>query len=243
MRELTGKEKELINNLIEYYQPTGTVTIGNVLLKTHKIECLKRITPQEGEKSAEGIIDSRKVKIIYYRYEKIDFVSDLYESLALLEFLITNRYIILNRQFEQNIIGDDSEMLSPIKRNRDGIPDSFDLLNNFGIDTWTLLSSYFVVTNSLFDFAKDFKTPKQRRFTSQQIATWVGIGVSFLIGIAGVMLNICGLEKDTNITKTQFEELKQIIQQTKSEIPETINIAITNDTLNVNTVNKINKKE
>jgi len=200
MREFTENEKKLVNELINAYQPCGAVTIGDILMQFHKIQCFKKNIIPEFEKENSTIIDARSVKVQYYEYKHIDFLSTIFESLMLIDFLHHNRYIGLSRIFDPDMIGEEWKMLVPIDKDGNGMLCNINLYNNFSTDIWTLLSSYYVVTNSLRDFLTDFKTFEQRRHEEQlqeakkqtkysRIGMYVAIG-AFIMAIGAFVVSL-----------------------------------------------------
>jgi len=141
MQTFTEIEKKLIKELINAYQPDKTVKIGDILLQFHKIQCFKKN-------------DYPSVIVQYYEYQDIDFENAINESLKLIDLLYKNKDIDLNPIFDSNTIGEEWKMLPPIDKNGNGKIVTTSLPNDFSVDTWTLLSSSYVVENSLSDFTK-----------------------------------------------------------------------------------------
>ena len=115
-------------------------------------------------------------------YKGRNFQAEIYEAILLLLLLKKEGYIFMNYFPFINIEdqkGNRHEMMSLMQDN-----DHYEERRIFDIfpDTklWALLNSYCVVTNSLIDYSKDFKTEEQRRFRTSIHYTWIAILISLI---------------------------------------------------------------
>ena len=106
------------------------------------------------------------------------------------------------------------------------------IVNYYQYDLWEFLCNHFYVTNALVDFAKDFKTPEQRRHNCTTNISVAAIIVSVIIGITSPYISKCISEKSD---KESLEQVVSAIKEQKSIsidkfpdiIPDTLNIRVT----------------
>ena len=154
MREFTDIEKIIVKALIQNVSRNSGHRIGNVLMQVFPIEFLKK------NKIKEPFYDE---SIIICHKAECNIEAKIYEAFSLIIMLIEQRYIVTKELVEKDIIGEVYPYCRPI----DDFYQERNYFNYHNVDLWKVLNSHYSVTNSLIDFAKDFKTVEQRRFEEE----------------------------------------------------------------------------
>lgn len=250
MREFTPKEQELIETLIRKYQPSGVQKVFDILKEMNIVVSCEPIPPFKGKapcalkssyipqpsykSNLKWIVDDRQVCVKYYGDDEC-FRVTFYEILLLIIFLKKEGYIVLSRVTISGSLGDSDNYMPPAN--------GAVFFNDLGEDLWTILDSYFVVSNALIDLAKhDFKSIEQRRFEEQlndvnkkhketMCKTRWALGLSFAGLVMALILPYC-----PEIKLAEIDEIKKEIQSIKTKIPAVIETRITNDTIKVQVV-------
>lgn len=229
MREFTDKEKILTNTLIQNISSKTGFRIGDILLQAYPIEYIEK------NKSDEPFY-KKTITICHKAGYEIE--SEIYEAFSLIITLIEHRYIVAKEFLAKDIIGKKYPYCYPIE-DRHEIRTYF---NYYNTDLWKLLNSHYSVTNSLIDFAKDFKTIEQRRYEEELVTTQntlkktrcalMASWCSFFIAIVSLILTILIPQK---LSKVQMNSIINAIQEQKSIsidhfpniIPDTLNVKLT----------------
>lgn len=246
MRELTDKEKTLTNTLVKRYQPNSDLVIGDILLDLYNITYIAKHTSSPSDSFYKDAI------IVGYYYDpNINFDSDFYEALLLIDYLVRNEYLILKPMLYKEEIGVRNTMASIFdpKTGNYGIK-SISIFDVFNFKTWPLLNSTFIVTNVLKDYAKDFKTIEQRRFEKQLKDTKKALKISqrgLAISIAALFISITSSfisiwisKQDTNVNPKQINDIEKAIRNSKTDLSQPIEITL-KDTIKI--INTVSPKE
>ena len=181
MRELTKNEKRLVTEIVTKYVPDNEVTIGDIIMPLYNINFIKNYSPDRDEEAYESESDYSSVCFQYKAYKGRNFQAEIYEAILLLLLLKNEGYIFL-KQFS---IRDDSGMGQKCDT-KTASDDEYYYEENRIYDVfpntclWVLFNSYCIVTNSLIDYTKDFKTEEQRRFRTSIRYTWIAILISLI---------------------------------------------------------------
>jgi hypothetical protein len=171
--------------------------------------------------------------------------SKLYEAFSLIIMLIEHRYIVAKELIDKEIIGKKNSLYCSL----DNRHEERTYFNYYDIELWKLLNSHFSVTNSLVDFAKDFKTVEQRRFEEQLneakeslITSQKGLKISqcsFIVAILTLLGTIgFGIWQKCTQQEIDSEQINTIISAIKEQksisinkfpniIPDTLNVKVT----------------
>lgn len=224
MRNLTEKEKKIVKALIDNYDPANGFHIGDVLKDIYSIKCYKKVEISNAELQCEAIKDPRKVEITYYYRPNIEFRSDFYEAILLINMLQKHGYIVLSLVIENDVIGDTNIMASPCNlKTKEGQSKTETFYNDLGVDLWEMLNSWFVVSNYLVDLVEhNFEDIEQRRFNEQIKFTIFGLLVAIALGI----VSMC---KDVSISQKNIDDIVKAVQENKTIVPDTVKTHIVND--------------
>ena len=162
--------------------------------------------------------------------EKQCSLSDILEVVNLFDLLVKQNYIVVKQLFPIERIGEEHQGMYPIMENQHYVETP--IVNYYQYDLWEFLCNHFYVTNALVDFAKDFKTPEQRRHNCTTNISVAAIIVSVIIGITSPYISKCISEKSD---KESLEQVVSAIKEQKSIsidkfpdiIPDTLNIRVT----------------
>lgn len=226
MRSITDEEQKVIKKLIEWQSNGQSIKLGEVLLKLYPIEYIK-----PSDKKGDFY---RHALEISYDYDNTSS-SKILEAINIIDLLIKKDYLIAKEFYADNIIGEKKTDCGLPKMNHISNKTRYvetTLMNYYSYDLWNMLNSYYYVTNSLIDFAKDFKTVEQRRHSCTTRISVVAIFVSILIGIASPFISKCISEKSD---KERLEQVISTIKEQKSIsidkfpdiIPDTLNVRVT----------------
>ena len=219
MREFTKTEKEVVRKLIEWCSDNQSIRLGEVLLKLFpKIEYIKPSNKKEDEFYKHTVDISYNIKQ--------GSLSDILEAINLFDLLVKQNYIVVKQLFTTECIGEENQNIDNIHYVKTAI------INYYQYDLWEFLCNHFYVTNALVDFAKDFKTPEQRRHNCTTNISVAAIIVSVIIGITSPYISKCISEKSD---KESLEQVVSAIKEQKSIsidkfpdiIPDTLNIRVT----------------
>ena len=226
MRSITEEEQKVIKKLIEWQSNGQSIKLGEVLLKLYPIEYIKP-SDKEGD-------FYRHALEISYDYNNTSS-SKILEAINIIDLLIKKDYLIAKEFYADNIIGEKKTDCGLPKMNHISNKTRYvetTLMNYYSYDLWNMLNSFYYVTNSLIDFAKDFKTPEQRRHNCTTNISIVAIIASVIIGIASPFISKWISEKSDK------ESLGQVISAIKEQksisidkfpdiIPDTLNVRVT----------------
>ena len=182
MRELTKNEKRLVTAIVTKCVPNSTVNIGKILKEIYNIYFMQKYSPSSDEEKYISESDYSSVIFHYTTCKERNFQAEINEAILLLLLLKKEGYIFMNYSSfisNKSEIGEKHEMLNSMQDNfRDEKIQIFDRYS--GTNLWELLNSNCIVTNSLRDYAKDFKTEEQRRFRTSIRYTWIAIVISLI---------------------------------------------------------------
>lgn len=200
-------EKEIIKAIVKY---GGEVkSLAEVINKSHLLE-----------KRGIAIIPDNINRVFFkktkYKEDDKEPWGFICEFVSLINYLIDNRLIVIipfneftslvlgkeKSEWGKNrmiIINDGEGYISPQN-------DYFDWFENGEQAYWPghcseslvsiskTLNSWFTVSQELKEMVKNnFKSEEQIRFEKQQLLTWVSIGVTALIGIAGLVVAVLSI--------------------------------------------------
>lgn len=236
MREFTDTERKLVKALINNVSRKSGLHIGEVLLQVYPIEYIEK-------NKVDDPFYKETIKICHKVEENLE--SKLYEAFSLIIMLIEHRYIVAKELIDKEIIGKKNPLCySLVNRHEERT-----YFNYYDIELWKLLNSHFSVTNSLVDFAKDFKTVEQRRFEEQLneakeslINSQKGLKISlcsFIVAILTLLGTIgFGIWQKCTQQEIDSEQINTIISTIKEQksisinkfpniIPDTLNVKVT----------------
>lgn len=223
MRDFTDTEQRAVRKLIEWSTNGQSIRLGEVL---------RNLFPE-----IEYIKSSKNKKEEFYKHtidicynEKQCSLSNILEVVNLFDLLVKQNYIVVKQLFPIERIGEEHQGMYPIMENQHYVETP--IVNYYQYDLWEFLCNHFYVTNALVDFAKDFKTPEQRRHNCTTNISVAAIIVSVIIGITSPYISKCISEKSD---KESLEQVVSAIKKQKSIsidkfpdiIPDTLNVRVT----------------
>ena len=223
MRDFTDTEQRAVRKLIEWSTNGQSIRLGEVLRNLFpEIEYIK---PSKNKKEE---FYKHTIDICYN--EKQCSLSNILEVVNLFDLLVKQNYIVVKQLFPIEHIGEEHQGMYPIMENQHYVETP--IVNYYQYDLWEFLCNHFYVTNALVDFAKDFKTPEQRRHNCTTNISVAAIIVSVIIGITSPYISKCISEKSDK------ESLEQVVSAIKEQesisidkfpdiIPDTLNIRVT----------------
>ena len=223
MRDFTDTEQRAVRKLIEWSTNGQSIRLGEVLRNLFpKIEYIK---PSKNKKEE---FYKHTIDICYN--EKQCSLSNILEVVNLFDLLVKQNYIVVKQLFPIERIGEEHQGMYPIMENQHYVETP--IVNYYQYDLWEFLCNHFYVTNALVDFAKDFKTPEQRRHNCTTNISVAAIIVSVIIGIISPYISKCISEKSD---KESLEQVVSAIKEQKSIsidkfpdiIPDTLNVRVT----------------
>ena len=223
MRDFTDTEQRAVRKLIEWSTNGQSIRLGEVLRNLFpEIEYIK---PSKNKKEE---FYKHTIDICYN--EKQCSLSNILEVVNLFDLLVKQNYIVVKQLFPIERIGEEHQGMYPIMENQHYVETP--IVNYYQYDLWEFLCNHFYVTNALVDFAKDFKTPEQRRHNCTTNISVAAIIVSVIIGITSPNISKCISEKSD---KESLEQVVSAIKEQKSIsidkfpdiIPDTLNIRVT----------------
>ena len=223
MRDFTDTEQRAVRKLIEWSTNGQSIRLGEVL--RNLFPEIKYIKPSKNKKEE---FYKHTIDICYN--EKQCSLSDILEVVNLFDLLVKQNYIVVKQLFPIERIGEEHQGMYPIMENQHYVETP--IVNYYQYDLWEFLCNHFYVTNALVDFAKDFKTPEQRRHNCTTNISVAAIIVSVIIGITSPYISKCISEKSD---KESLEQVVSAIKEQKSIsidkfpdiIPDTLNIRVT----------------
>ena len=254
MREFTDTEQKLVKALINNVSRKSGLRIGEVLLQVYPIEYIEK-------NKVDDPFYKETIKICHKVEEGLE--SKLYEAFSLIIMLIEHRYIVSKEFIDKEIIGKKNPLCYPL----DNRHEERTYFNYYDVELWKLLNSHFSVTNSLVDFAKDFKTIEQRRFEAQLneakeslITSQKGLKISQLSFIVAVLTLFgtigFGIWQKCTQQEIDSEQISTIISAIKEQksisidkfpdiIPDTLNVRVADapdkQPINLNVIVKENQ--
>lgn len=223
MRDFTDTEQRAVRKLIEWSTNGQSIRLGEVLRNLFpEIEYIK---PSKNKKEE---FYKHTIDICYN--EKQCSLSNILEVVNLFDLLVKQNYIVVKQLFPIERIGEEHQGMYPIMENQHYVETP--IVNYYQYDLWEFLCNHFYVTNALVDFAKDFKTPEQRRHNCTTNISVAAIIVSVIIGITSPYISKCISEKSD---KESLEQVVSAIKKQKSIsidkfpdiIPDTLNVRVT----------------
>lgn len=223
MRDFTDTEQRAVRKLIEWSTNGQSIRLGEVLRNLFpEIEYIK---PSKNKKEE---FYKHTIDICYN--EKQCSLSNILEVVNLFDLLVKQNYIVVKQLFPIERIGEEHQGMYPIMENQRYVETP--IVNYYQYDLWEFLCNHFYVTNALVDFAKDFKTPEQRRHNCTTNISVAAIIVSVIIGITSPYISKCISEKSD---KESLEQVVSAIKEQKSIsidkfpdiIPDTLNVRVT----------------
>lgn len=223
MRDFTDTEQRAVRKLIEWSTNGQSIRLGEVLRNLFpEIEYIK---PSKNKKEE---FYKHTIDICYN--EKQCSLSNILEVVNLFDLLVKQNYIVVKQLFPIERIGEEHQGMYPIMENQHYVETP--IVNYYQYDLWEFLCNHFYVTNALVDFAKDFKTPEQRRHNCTTNISVAAIIVSVIIGIISPYISKCISEKSD---KESLEQVVSAIKEQKSIsidkfpdiIPDTLNVRVT----------------
>lgn len=219
MREFTDTEKDLVKALIQNVSRKSGFRLGEVLLQVYPIEFIEK-------NKLDDPFYKETIKICHKVEENLE--SKLYEAFSLIIMLIEHRYIVAKEFINKDIIG----KKNPLCYSLDNLHEERTYFNYYDVELWELLNSHYAITNALVDFAKDFKTPEQRRHNCTIKISIAAIFVSILIGIFSPFISKWISEKSDKesieLVISAIKEQKSIsIDKFPDILPDTLNVKVT----------------
>lgn len=223
MRDFTDTEQRAVRKLIEWSTNGQSIRLGEVLRNLFpEIEYIK---PSKNKKEE---FYKHTIDICYN--EKQCSLSNILEVVNLFDLLVKQNYIVVKQLFPIERIGEEHQGMYPIIENQHYVETP--IVNYYQYDLWEFLCNHFYVTNALVDYAKDFKTPEQRRHNCTTNISVAAIIVSVIIGITSPYISKCISEKSD---KESLEQVVSAIKEQKSIsidkfpdiIPDTLNVRVT----------------
>lgn len=193
MRDLTKNEKRLVTEIVTKCVPDGDANIGDIIMSLYDINFIDDYSPNSDEENYLAREDYSSVCVQYKTYKGRNFESEIYEAIVLLIFLKQEGYIFLN--YSSYIDYPAKGKKYDVKTASDGkyyYEESriYDVFPKTCL--WVLFNSECIVTNSLKDYSKDFKTEEQRRFDKSifytRIAFYISV-VSCIISLISCVLS------------------------------------------------------
>lgn len=185
MREFTNNEKKFVKRLVSESSTKEMKNIGEILCDISDVLCIYYYEPtfQESNNVPSELLED----VIFQCDSEVEgeIESIVYEIVLLVTLLEREGYIkfIDDPMWDgENKIGD--YVQSP-KEEPVVISDS---IANLRI--WGILNKYYLVTNSLSDYAKDFKTVEQRRYEKTLFWTRFAAVCSFIAMFSSVAYGI-----------------------------------------------------
>ncbi len=238
MREFTVKEQELIKLFIQRQGICNNVKIGDVLLEFYNAQHMK---PIENNISITHI---EQIEVAFWcnnktKYDTNGFESKMAEAILLLLYLIETKQMVKSILIDCKIIGEDNGMLyiyDPKTGEGQCQPTTIYNIYECG-KLWDLMSSVYVVNNSLVELAKyNFKSIEQRNFKQQLNKTNWSIGITAIAVIVSaimpLIIMICSPDTDK-----QIEKIESAIRATRTEYPTKIEVSLP-DTITVKDIKK-----
>ena len=222
MRDFTDTEQRVVRKLIEWSTNGQSIRLGEVLRNLFpEIEYIKPSNKKEEE------FYKHTIDICYN--EKQCSLSNILEVVNLFDLLVKQNYIVVKQLFPIERIGEEHQGMYPIMENQHYVETP--IVNYYQYDLWEFLCNHFYVTNALIDFAKDFKTPEQRRHNCTTYISVAAIIVSVFIGIASPFISKwISEESDKESLEKEISAIKEqksiSIDKFPDIIPDTLNIRI-----------------
>ena len=205
MRELTESEKRFCETLLENDKKyRGLKPLGDVVLKYFGIDYIKKDQfLGQNEKTPFNVRIGVRIE------KKDEVIQNVNEVIALL-LLLEKEGMISYIPIETNrIIGEESLLMDcspkPIKG-------EYGFLDCFGVNTWSLLNSYYYLTNSFKDFVNHkFRTIEARRHKQIMTASWTAIIVAILTSIVSIYYSVHN--KQIEVIDLQFDNKRKLIKE------------------------------
>lgn len=213
MRIITETEKKVVNKIIENYSNGQSIIFGKLLFKIFPI---KYIEPSNQNDS----FYKNTITICYNRSQTTD--SLIFEAINLFDLLIRERYLVVKHFFSNKIIGENNRMMNLFNGKNDYC--IVKLPNYYDYDLWTLLNSHYYVSNSLYDFAKDYKTIEQRHHEKEMKTAYGSLICSITAVIIAFISLIVSKYTPQDINPNQINSIMNdhIVEPLSVEIKDTV---------------------
>ena len=205
MRALTDNEKRFCEALLENEERfLGQKPLGDVILTFLGIEYFEK------DKSLGQIENSPfTVRMGIKTSNKDEVMQGINEAIALVLLLEKEGMIFYTPIERDRIIGEKSLLMdctsTPIKIN-------CGFLNTFGVNTWSLLNSFYYLTNSFKAFVHHgFRTIENQRHRQTMIVSWTAVIVALITSIASIFFST--YSRRVEIIDTQFDTKKELINK------------------------------
>lgn len=237
MREFNDFEKAVITAFVEARK---TKDILNLCVANY-------IMDATGCYAIEWITDTGYEKIEFYCKDKNAPMSVMFgalDILSLLKYLEDNGYMLVTQKANakqlpkqlynhKKYIYEDGEYWIKMGENCKGaILGSKQFLFT---DAALLLDRYanaiiYPTTELELYVKRGFKTEDDVKFKKQQCISWIGIIIALFSSIYAIYQST----QPTKIDSTQLNQIEAIIKESKTDIPNIVDVQIVNDTLDVN---------
>ncbi|MBE9487974.1 MAG: hypothetical protein IMY73_02220 [Bacteroidetes bacterium] len=189
MRSLTQNEKKLVKVILQKYDPSEPINVGELLCSVYDIKEIRVYEPTEYENNNMSREEYHHINFKYYEKSERNFESEIYEAILLLHLLNIKDYLFFQKKVLTEYcdfkIGNNDNDNKNFKTTR-----LYDIFPN-KLDLWALLNSRYIVANSLNDYyKKEFKTVEQRRFDKTILLMKVTIVASIIVSFFSLGVSI-----------------------------------------------------
>ena len=237
MREFNNFEKAVITALVEARHSNDIVNLcaANYIMDATGCYAIEWNTKVSYEKAVFFCKDTDA---------PISVIFGGLDVLSLFKYLEDNGYLLVMQQ--SNISSDPYRLYSKKKYTYENgvywqkmegnskavILGSEQILNT---DVALLLDKYahsivYPTTELELYVKRGFKTQEDVKFRKEQIISWIGIIIAWVSSIYAV----CQSTQPIKIADNQLNQIEAIIKESKTDIPNIVDVQIVNDTLDVN---------
>lgn len=225
MRTLTTTEKDIVRSLINNYSDGQSIKLGELLLNIYPIDYIELGNPNDD-------FTKNTIRVCYNGLKITD--SFILEAINLFDLLIRENYLVTKCFVYADIIGEKHSGLRLSPNPYKIVP----LMNYYDYDIWKLLNSHYYVTNSLIDYAKDFKTEEQRHYDKEiseaiksvKWSRWAAF-IAIITLFSSVGFDIYQIFSSQKIDSEQINSTKTAIEN--NNIGEPLNVEIRDTILTV----------
>lgn len=237
MREFNDFEKAVITALVEARHSNDIVNLcaANYIMDATGCYAIEWNTKVSYEKAVFFCKDTDA---------PISVIFGGLDVLSLFKYLEDNGYLLVMQQ--SNISSDPYRLYSKKKYTYENgvywhkmegnskavILGSEQILNT---DVALLLDKYahsivYPTTELELYVKRGFKTQEDVKFRKEQIISWIGI----IIALVSSIYAVCQSTQPIKIADNQLNQIEAIIKESKTDIPNIVDVQIVNDTLDVN---------